>query len=134
VSQRSNGSLRANVRLCRATVVNSAAQKSERTSQRAPNCPVWHRTVRCSKKTNVSNVQLLRTLTDALTWRVPDNEQCCPVRHRTVRCVHRQQPLPTARKWLGAINTPNHLIHWHPSFLNIPFIARAKDFTPRHIE
>jgi hypothetical protein len=30
----------------------------------------------------------------------------CPVRHRTVRCTHRQQPFPTARKWLGAINTP----------------------------
>jgi hypothetical protein len=29
-----------------------------------------------------------------------------PVAHRTVRCAHRQQPLPTARKWLGAINTP----------------------------
>jgi hypothetical protein len=27
---------------------------------------------------------------------------------------------------LGAINTPNHLIHWYPNFLNIPFIARAK--------
>jgi hypothetical protein len=24
----------------------------------------------------------------------------------TVRCAHRQQSLPTARKWLGAINTP----------------------------
>jgi hypothetical protein len=29
-----------------------------------------------------------------------------PVAHQTVRCAHRQQPLPTARKWLGAINTP----------------------------
>jgi hypothetical protein len=27
---------------------------------------------------------------------------------------------------LGAINTPNHIIHIHPSIVNIPFIARAK--------
>jgi hypothetical protein len=37
-------------------------------------------------------------------------------------------------KWLGAINTPNHLIHSHPSIPNISFIARAKDFTARHIQ
>jgi hypothetical protein len=58
----------------------------------------------------------------------------CPVRHRTVRCAHHQQTLPTARKWLGAINTPNHLIHLHPSVLNSTFNTRAKDFTPRHIQ
>jgi hypothetical protein len=34
-----------------------------------------HRTVRCSKKTNASNGQLLRTLTDALTWCAPDSKQ-----------------------------------------------------------
>jgi hypothetical protein len=37
MSQRSNSSLRANGRLCRATVPR---QKSERRSQRAPDCPV----------------------------------------------------------------------------------------------
>jgi hypothetical protein len=37
-------------------------------------------------------------------------------------------------KCLGAINTPNHLIHIPPSIPNIPFIARAKDFTPRQIQ
>jgi hypothetical protein len=26
--------------------------------------------------------------------------------HRTVRCAHRQKTSPTARKWSGAINTP----------------------------
>ena len=26
--------------------------------------------------------------------------------HRTVRCARRQQPWPTATKWLGTINTP----------------------------
>jgi hypothetical protein len=34
-----------------------------------------HRTVRCSKTTRRFNGQLLQTLTDALTWRAPDNEQ-----------------------------------------------------------
>jgi hypothetical protein len=33
---------------------------------------------------------------------------------------------------LGAINTPNHLIHLHPSLLKYSFIARAKSNTPRH--
>jgi hypothetical protein len=36
---------------------------------------VWHWTIRCNKKRNGSNGQLLQTLTDALTWRAPDNEQ-----------------------------------------------------------
>jgi hypothetical protein len=56
----------------------------------------------------------------------------CAVAHRTVRCAHRQHPLSTARKWLGAINTPNPLIPWHPSFLKITFNTRAGAFTPRH--
>jgi hypothetical protein len=30
----------------------------------------------------------------------------CLVAHQTVRCTHRQQPWPTATRWLGAINTP----------------------------
>jgi hypothetical protein len=57
-----------------------------------------------------------------------------PVHDRTVRCAHRQQTQPTARKWLEAINTPNHLLQLHPSFLNSTFIARAKQNTPRHIQ
>jgi hypothetical protein len=36
-----------------------------------------------------------------------------------------------ARNWLEAINTPNHLLQWHPSILNITFIARAKATTPK---
>jgi hypothetical protein len=35
---------------------------------------------------------------------------------------------------LGAINTPNHLIHINPSIPNISFDTRAKDFTPRYIK
>jgi hypothetical protein len=45
--------------------VNSACQKSERRSQKALDCPVRHRTVRCSKTTRRSNGQLLQTLTDS---------------------------------------------------------------------
>jgi hypothetical protein len=33
---------------------------------------------------------------------------------------------------VGAINTPNHHIIWHPSFLKITFNTRALVFTPRH--
>jgi hypothetical protein len=103
VCQRSNGSLRANSRLQIAIVLNSAAHKSERRSQKLPDYPVQHRTVQCSKTTSASNGQLPQTLTVALTWHAPDCEQWlsgappdCPVR-----------PSPaTARKWLGAINTP----------------------------
>jgi hypothetical protein len=51
-----------------------------------------------------------------------------------VRCAHRQQPPQRLWKWLGAINTPNHLIHIHPSIPNISFNTRAKDSTPRHIK
>jgi hypothetical protein len=94
-SQWSNGSLRANGRLCRATVVNSAVAEVR-----------GHQTVRCSKTTSDSNGQLLRTLTDALTWRAPDSAQWLSDGARTVRCAHHQQSLPMARKWLGAINTP----------------------------
>jgi hypothetical protein len=57
VSQRSNDSLRANGRLQKSTVANSASQKSERRSQRSLDCSVCHRTVRCSKKTKGSNGQ-----------------------------------------------------------------------------
>jgi hypothetical protein len=32
------------------------------------------------------------------------------------------------------LNTPNHLIHIHPSIPNISFNTRAKDSTPRHIK
>jgi hypothetical protein len=38
-----------------------------------------------------------------------------------------------ARKWLEAINTHNHLLQWHPSFLKFLFNTRAISFTPRHI-
>jgi hypothetical protein len=57
-----------------------------------------------------------------------------PVEHQTVWCAHRQQTPQRLWKWLRAINTPNHLIHNHPSIPNISFNTRAKDSTPRHIK
>jgi hypothetical protein len=71
-------------------------------------------------------VNSLQTPTGALTWRAPDNEQWLSGAPPTVRCAHRQQNQPTARKWLEAINTPNHLIHSHPIFLKLLFNTRAK--------
>jgi hypothetical protein len=40
---------------------------------------------------------------------------------------------PMTRKWLEAINTPNHLSQWYTSFLKFTFNTRAIAFTPRHI-
>jgi hypothetical protein len=55
------------------------------------------------------------------------------VQWRTVLSgAHRQQPSPMAMEVVGGYKYPNHLIHIHPSILNISLIARAKDFTPRH--
>jgi hypothetical protein len=55
----------------------------------------------------------------------------CPVHHQTVWCAHRQQSQPTARKWLEAINTPNHLHSIHPSLPTFTFNTRAKSYTPK---
>jgi hypothetical protein len=113
------GSLRQRSTLRKVTV---SQQSQKRRSQRAPDCPVWHRTVRCSSKTNVPNGQLLRTLTVALTWRAPDSALWLSGGAPDI--ANRIQP--TARSGWEAINTPNHLIHYHPSILNSTFIARAK--------
>jgi hypothetical protein len=100
---------------------NSACQKSERRSQRAPDCPVWYRTVRCSKTTKTPTVDQLRTLTVALTWRAPDSAQWlfggapdCPVRPSPVAFTN------------GYGTPPNHLIHIYPSISKFSFIAIAK--------
>jgi hypothetical protein len=72
----------------------------------APNCSVWHRTVRCSYRTKGSNGRPPQTPMGMLTWHTPDSEQYlsgappdCPVCPSTAK-------QPTARKWLEAINTP----------------------------
>jgi hypothetical protein len=51
-------------------------QKSEPRSQRAPDCPVWHRTVRCHKETKLQWSTLLQTLTVRWCGGAPDNLQC----------------------------------------------------------
>jgi hypothetical protein len=93
-----------------------------------------HRIVRCGTDCSVQledkHLQRSTALNPNFYADVARTGQCT----MTVRCAHRQQPSPMARKWFGAINTPNHLIHCNPSIPNIPFIARAKDFTPRHIQ
>jgi hypothetical protein len=61
-----------------------------------------------------------------LMWHALESDLYC------VRCAHRQQSQPTARKWLEAINTPNHLHSSHPSFPTFTFNNRAKAYTPRH--
>jgi hypothetical protein len=68
VSQRSNGSLRANGHLPQWTV--------HVRSQRALDCPVWHQTIWCSKMTKAPMVDQLWTLTIALMWRAPDSPVC----------------------------------------------------------
>jgi hypothetical protein len=69
----------------------------------------------CSYKTKEFNGQSLQTPTSIWrgTHRIVNNAMSgappnCPVRHQQ----------PTTRKWLEAINTPNHLHSNHPSFLN----------------
>jgi hypothetical protein len=79
-------------------------------------------------------VKSLQTPTGLLTWHTPDSEQWLPGAPPNCLVCPSQQTQPTARKWLEAINTPNHLLHWHPSILNIAFIARAKPNIPRHIQ
>jgi hypothetical protein len=74
-------------------VVNSAAQKSERRSQRSPDCPVQQDDKRLQWST-APNPNERADVARTGQWTVP------------VRCAHRQQASPTARKWLGAINTP----------------------------
>jgi hypothetical protein len=106
----------------------SKAQKSERTrlSGVAPDCPVQLK----DKRPQRSTAQNPNGCAD-----VASTGQCPVVvgGHRTVRCAHRQQPWPTATRWLGAINTSNHHNLWHPSFQKIAFNTRASAFTPRHI-
>jgi hypothetical protein len=127
VSQRSNGNLRQ-----RSTAkgvqcaVRSQSRKSERT-----------RHVRCATGlSGAATGQRLQRSTarnpnGSLTWHALDTEQC------HVWCTTGLSSAPSttmARIVVGAINTPNHLHSSHPSFLNFTFIARAKDYTPRHIQ
>jgi hypothetical protein len=68
-------------------------QKSERRSQTSPDCPVQQTDKRLQRST-APNPNGRADVACPGQWTV------------TVRCAHRQQPLPMARKWLGAINIP----------------------------
>jgi hypothetical protein len=106
-------------------------QRSEvRTAnQDAPDCPVYHRTIRCRKRTKDFNGQPLQTPT--VCWRD---------RRRTMNSVMSGAPpdyrvcpsTATARIVVGAINTPNHQHSRNLNFLNSRFNTRAKAYTPRH--
>jgi hypothetical protein len=77
-----------NGRLCKSEQCSySATQKSEQEVRGAPDCPVWHETVRCRKKTKLQWSTELQTLTvgDVVAHRTLNNE--CSVAHRTVRCA-----------------------------------------------
>jgi hypothetical protein len=100
--------------------MNSASQKSERRSQRAPDCPV-------QQDDKGSN------------GRPAPNPNGCADVERTGQCtvtVRWRTGLsgnqPTARSGWEVINTPNHLIHFHLSISEFSFIARANPNTPRH--
>jgi hypothetical protein len=106
--------------------MNNVATESERRNQRAPDCPMQLE----DKSSNGRPAPNLNGWAD-----VAHTGQCTvSVRWRTALFG---APIASSFhqrlwKWLGAINTPNHLIHINPSILNISLIARAKDFTPRH--
>jgi hypothetical protein len=111
-------------------------QKSEPRSQRAPDCLVWHQTVRCCKKTKLQRSTSLRTLTVGWRGGAPNSAQYlsggasdCPMRPSLAAS-------PTAMEVVGGYKypPPNHLIHIHSRIPNIVFNTRAKDSTPRHIK
>jgi hypothetical protein len=94
--------------------MNSASQKSERRSQRAPDCPM-------QQDDKGSN------------GRPAPNPNGCADVERTGQCTMTVQwhtvlsgNQPTARSGWEAINTPNHLIHFHLNISEFSLIARAK--------
>jgi hypothetical protein len=126
VNQRSNGSLRANGRLCR--VNNDEQCQAEVRAQK-------------SEGTILSGVALdypVQQDNKGTNGRLALNPNGCADVARTGQCTVSGAPMasrnqPTARSGWEAINTPNHLIHFKPSiFSEFSFIARAKFNTPRH--
>jgi hypothetical protein len=77
----------ANDRLCTDEQYTTVPRRSQSNEVRgAPDCSVWHRTVRCRKRTKPPMVDQLRTLTVGWRGNAPDKEQClsggapdCPV-------------------------------------------------------
>jgi hypothetical protein len=109
MSQRSNGYPAPTVDCKSACHDEQFTIESKQQSQRAPDCPLWYRTVRCRKKTKSPTVDQLRTLTVGWRGGAPDSAQYLSggapdylvrpslaalangytVAHRTVRCAHR---------------------------------------------
>jgi hypothetical protein len=111
VHHRSNDYLRATVdsdgwtvQHSNAVEVRAEGQSGTRLSGVAPDCPVWHQTVRCRMRTKPPTVDQLHALTTGWHGGAPN----------IVRCAHRQQPSPTATIWLVAINTTpiGHFKEW----------------------
>jgi hypothetical protein len=86
--------------------VRAEGQRGTGLSGVVPDCPVPH-------EDKASNGRPAPSPNDRMAWR---RTRHCPVAHRTVRCAHRQQPSPTAKIWLVAINTTptGHLKVWEP--------------------
>jgi hypothetical protein len=95
-------------------------QKSERRSQRAPDCPVQleDKAPQQSTAPNPNGcANVARTGQCTVTVRWHNGLSGAPIASRNQ---------PTTRSGWEAINTPNHLIHSYPSLLKSSFIARAK--------
>jgi hypothetical protein len=92
---------------CHATTMGSERQKVRGIlrCQVAPDCPVCHRTIRCTTRIGEFNGQLLQTPT--IGWRGTHRTMNSGVSgaYRTVQCAHRQRIHPTTRMLVGAINT-----------------------------
>jgi hypothetical protein len=76
VCQRSNGYLRATADSTNLTVQQQCHAEVRAGSQRALDYPVWHRTVRCHKKTKLQWSIELQTLMVGWHGSTPDKEQC----------------------------------------------------------
>jgi hypothetical protein len=120
---------------CKSTChVNSAAveiraAKSEGTelSGVAPDCPV-------PQEYKAPTIDFAPNPNGWVTWR-RTKQRTVPVRWCTgLSGAPIANSLPNVYGSGWAINTPNHLIHNHPSIPNIAFNTRAKDSTPRHIK
>jgi hypothetical protein len=98
------------------------AQKSEGTglSGVAPDCSVQLEDKRLHRSTTPNPngcADVARTGQCTVTVRWRTGLSGAPIASRNQ---------PTTRSGWEAINTPNHLIHSHPSILNSTFIAKAK--------
>jgi hypothetical protein len=118
------------------------AQKSEQAPEGAPDslqdlfgappdCPVHHRTVRCTTGLSDAPPDCLVAHKSELQRSNP-NGRVTWLAHRTVRCAVRQQPPPTATLVVGAINNPNHPPFIASKFSAFSPLTRAIAFNTRH--